>query len=98
MDNNSGFKNDHSTGIIGLAPGPLSFTSQIGSAFGSKSSSYCLLPFGTHPSIASKKSFGNGSKVVGDGVVSTPLVAQGKKDDHSSLNYVTLEGVRVGDT
>ena len=57
-------------GIIGLGPGPSSFVSQIGS----KRFSYCLLPYGTNPSITSKISFGNGSEVVGDGVVSTPLI------------------------
>ena len=81
----------HETGIIGLGSGPLSFVSQIGS----KRFSYCLLPFGiesTNPSITSKISFGNGSEVVGDGVVSTPFVAVGNQ------YYVTLEGISVGDT
>ncbi|KAK9992882.1 hypothetical protein SO802_022585 [Lithocarpus litseifolius] len=76
--------------IIGLGSGPLSFVSQIG---GSRFS-YCLLPYGTEyadPSITSKISFGNGSEVVGDGVVSTPFVA-------GDQYFVTLEGISVGDT
>nr|XP_023911131.1 aspartic proteinase CDR1-like [Quercus suber] len=75
---------------IGLGSGPLSFVSQIGS----KRFSYCLLPYGieyTNPSITSKISFGNGSEVVGDGVVSTPFVA-------GDQYVVTLEGISVGDT
>ncbi|XP_030936326.1 aspartic proteinase CDR1-like [Quercus lobata] len=83
----------HETGIIGLGSGPLSFVSQIGS----KRFSYCLLPFGTEstdPSITSKISFGNGSEVVGDGVVSTPFVD--RESGHGY--YVTLEGISVGET
>ncbi|XP_050255030.1 aspartic proteinase CDR1-like [Quercus robur] len=78
---------------IGLGSGPLSFVSQIGS----KRFSYCLLPFGTEstdPSITSKISFGNGSEVVGDGVVSTPIVDRESGHEY----YVTLEGISVGDT
>nr|XP_023887402.1 aspartic proteinase CDR1-like [Quercus suber]POE67452.1 aspartic proteinase cdr1 [Quercus suber] len=78
-------------GIIGLGPGPSSFVSQIGS----KRFSYCLLPYGTDPSITSKINFGNGSEVVGDGVVSTPLIVT---KDFPSYYYVTLEGISVGDT
>ncbi|KAK7820429.1 aspartic proteinase cdr1 [Quercus suber] len=89
--NNTVHYNDHTTRIIGLGLGPFSFPSQIGS----KRFSYCLLPNGTEytdPSIKGKISFGNGSEVVGDGVVSTPFVAL--EDQY----YVTLEGIRVGDT
>ncbi|XP_075648419.1 aspartic proteinase CDR1-like [Castanea sativa] len=92
--NNSGFFNDHEMGIIGLGGGSVSFVSQIGSTFGSKRFSHCLLPFGADPSIASKISFGNGSEVVGDGVVSTPLVSKEDKTPY----FVTLEGISVGDT
>ena len=74
--NNTGIFNNHEMGIIGLGGGSVSFVSQIGSTFGSKSFSHCLLPFGTDPSIATKISFGNGSEVVGDGLVSTPLVSK----------------------
>ena len=79
------------TGLIALGLKPLSFPSQIGS----KRFSYCLLPYGTEytdPSITGKISFGNGSEVVGDGVISTPFVAVGDQ------YYVTLEGISVGDT
>ena len=61
---------NHTTGLIALGARPLSFPSQIGS----KRFSYCLLPYAiecTYPNITSKISFGNGSEVVGDGVVST---------------------------
>ena len=83
--------NDHTTKLIALGLGPLSFPSQIGS----KRFSYCLLPYDTEytdPSITGKISFGNGSEVMGDVVVSTPFVAMGNQ------YYVTLEGISVGDT
>ncbi|XP_030942443.1 aspartic proteinase CDR1-like [Quercus lobata] len=89
--NNTINYNDHTTRLIALGLGPLSFPSQIGS----KRFCYCLLPYGTEytdPSITGKISFGNGSEVVGDGMVSTPFVAMGDQ------YYVTLEGISVGDT
>ena len=82
---------NHTTGLIALGAGPLSFPSQIGS----KRFSYCLLPYGTEytdPSIIGKISFGNGSEVVGDGVVSTPMFVAGETYN------VTPEGISVGDT
>ncbi|KAL4595857.1 hypothetical protein ACB092_12G122400 [Castanea dentata] len=94
--NNTGVFNEREMGIIELGGGPVSFVSQIGSTFGSKRFSHCLLPFGTDvtdPSIASKISFGNGGEVVGDGVVSTPLVAK----DFKTSYFVTLEAISVGD-
>ena len=92
--NNTGTFNDHEMGLIGLGGGSVSFVSQIGSIFGSNRFSQCLLPYDTDPSIASKISFGNGSEVVGDGVVSTPLVAK----EYKTPYFVTLEGISVGDT
>jgi hypothetical protein len=47
---------------------------------------HCFSPFGTDPSIPSKMSFGNGSEVLGDDVVSTPLIS---KHDRP-LYFVTL--------
>ena len=86
--NNTIHYNDHTTGISGLGLGPLSFPSQIGS----KRFSYCLLSYGIEyidPSITGKINFGNGSEVVGDGVVPTPFVAKGNQ------YYVTLEGISL---
>ncbi|KAL4595777.1 hypothetical protein ACB092_12G116200 [Castanea dentata] len=82
---------NHTTRIIALGAGPLSFPSQIGS----KRFSYCLLPYAieyTYPNITSKISFGNGSEVVGDDVVSTPMFVAEEQYN------VTLEGISVGDT
>ncbi len=91
---NTGTFSDHEMGIIGLGGGSVSFISQIGSQLGSKRFSQCLLPFVTDPSIASKISFGNDTEVLGQDVVSTPLVS---KDDKTPY-FVTLEGISVGDT
>ncbi|KAL6145212.1 hypothetical protein ACLB2K_055900 [Fragaria x ananassa] len=57
-----------------------------------KKFSYCLVPFHTDPSIESKMSFGKGSEVLGEGVVTVPLVP---KDD--TFYSVTVEGFSVGD-
>ncbi|XP_019422058.1 PREDICTED: aspartic proteinase CDR1-like isoform X2 [Lupinus angustifolius] len=64
------------------------------SSFGSKKFSQCLVPFHSDISISSKMSFGDGSDVLGDGVVSTPLVI---KEDNTPY-FVTLLGISVGDT
>nr|POE51500.1 aspartic proteinase cdr1 [Quercus suber] len=92
--NNAETFNDHEMGLIGLGGGFVSFVSQIGSIFGSNKFSQCLLPYDIDPSISSKISFSNGSEVIGDGVVSTPLVAKEDKTPY----FVTLEGISVGDT
>ncbi|OIV95431.1 hypothetical protein TanjilG_06893 [Lupinus angustifolius] len=96
--NNKGTFNDHEMGIIGLAKGPTSLISQIGSSFGGKKFSQCLVPFHTDISISSKMSFGKGSEVLGDGVVSTPLVNGQIGTSYSSLYFVTLQGISVEDT
>ena len=92
--NDTGSFNDHEMGIIGLGGGPVSLISQMGSSFGSKKFSQCLVPFHTDISISSKMSFGDGSEVLGDGVVSTPLVTKEDKTPY----FVTLHGISVGDT
>ncbi|KAK7366631.1 hypothetical protein VNO80_08626 [Phaseolus coccineus] len=90
--NNTGGFNDHEMGIIGLGGGPVSLISQLGSSFGGKMFSQCLVPFHTDVSVYSKMSFGKGSEVSGEGVVSTPLVAKEDKTPY----FVTLLGISVG--
>ncbi|KAF1892187.1 hypothetical protein Lal_00036546 [Lupinus albus] len=92
--NNSGTFNDHEMGIIGISKAPTSLVSQIG---GNKFSQ-CLVPFHTDTSIASKMSFGKGSEVVGDGVISIPLVNGISGSSYSNLYFVTLLGMSVEDT
>ncbi|KAE9621363.1 putative nepenthesin [Lupinus albus] len=91
---NEGIFNDKTMGIVGLGRGPLSFISQIGSSFGGRKFSHCLVPYDTDFLIPSIMSFGSGSEVVGDGVVSTPLITK----EFKSFYYVTLQGISVGDT
>ncbi|KAL9327835.1 hypothetical protein ACSQ67_002838 [Phaseolus vulgaris] len=86
--------NDHEMGIIGLGGGPVSLISQIGSSFGGKMFSQCLVPFHTDVSVSSRMSFGKASKVSGNGVVSTPLVTKEDKTPY----FVTLLGFSVGNT
>ncbi|XP_011042742.1 PREDICTED: aspartic proteinase CDR1-like [Populus euphratica] len=89
---NTGF-NEREMGLVGLGGRPLSLASQIGSYLGNRKFSYCLVPFHTDPSISSKMYFGDGSEIIGEGVVSTPLV---RKED-PTYYYVTVEGISVGD-
>ncbi|KAE9621355.1 hypothetical protein Lal_00016947 [Lupinus albus] len=81
-------------GIVGLGRGPLSLISQIGPSFGGRRFSHCLVPYDTDFLIPSVMSFGSGSEVVGDGVVSTPLITK----EFKPFYYVTLQGISVGDT
>ncbi|XP_050907405.1 aspartic proteinase CDR1-like [Lathyrus oleraceus] len=92
--NDTGTFNDHEMGTIGLGRGPMSLLSQIGPLFGGKKFSQCLVPFHTDIKIASKMSFGKGSEVLGEGVVTTPMVTT--QDPTSYL--VTLKGISVEDT
>ncbi|CAL5187474.1 unnamed protein product [Lathyrus oleraceus] len=92
--NDTGTFNDHEMGIIGLGRGPMSLISQIGPLFGGKKFSQCLVPFHTDIKIASKMSFGKGSQVSGEGVVTTPMVIT-----PNPVSYlVTLLGISVEDT
>ncbi|KAL5098717.1 hypothetical protein RYX36_003044 [Vicia faba] len=92
--NDTGTFNDHEMGIIGLGRGPMSLISQIGPLFGGKKFSQCLVPFQTDIKIASKMSFGKGSQVSGEGVVTTPMVIT-----PNPVSYlVTLLGISVEDT
>ncbi|XP_062015559.1 aspartic proteinase CDR1-like [Rosa rugosa] len=78
-------------GVIGLGKGPLSFVSQIAPHVGGKRFSYCLVPLDTDPSTKSQINFGNGSEVLGEGVVSTPLV-----DIEGESYVVAVEGITIG--
>ncbi|KAE9621357.1 hypothetical protein Lal_00016949 [Lupinus albus] len=91
---NEGTFNGQMMGIVGLGRGSLSFISQIGPSFGGRRFSHCLVPYDTDFLIPSVMSFGSGSEVVGDGVVSTPLFQNG----NAPYYFVTLEGFSVGDT
>ena len=91
----TGVFNDREMGIIGLGGGPLSLISQLASSFGMKKMfSQCLVPFGTDTRISGKMSFGDGSQVSGNGVVSTPLVSKQDKTPY----FVTLNGISVEGT
>ncbi|KAE9621350.1 putative nepenthesin [Lupinus albus] len=92
--NNSGGFDEKVMGIVGLGQGPLSLISQIGPSFGGRRFSYCLVPYYADYNLPSIMSFGSGSEVIGDGVVSTPLI----KKESKSFYYVTLQGISVGDT
>jgi hypothetical protein len=92
--NDTGNFNDHEMGIIGLGQGPMSLVSQIGPLSGGRKFSQCLVPFHTDIKISSKMSFGKGSEVLGDGVVTTSLVTR----EQDISYYVTLLGISVEET
>lgn len=49
---NTGNFNENEMGLIGLGGGPLSLVSQLGTIYGSKRFSQCLVPFHTDPHIS----------------------------------------------
>lgn len=91
----SGTFNENDMGVIGLGGGPLSLVSQIGATFGGRRRfSQCLVPFHTDPNIAGILTFGENSEVIGEGVVTTPLISQ----DGETSYKVALNGISIGDT
>ncbi|KAF8044389.1 hypothetical protein BT93_A2398 [Corymbia citriodora subsp. variegata] len=93
--NNSGVFNENEMGLVGLAKGSVSLISQIGTSFGARRFSHCLVPFPSPPTVTSIMSFGSGSEVSGPGTVTTSLVTM---PNPSSLYHVTLYGISVGST
>lgn len=91
---NSGIFNENDMGVIGLGGGPLSLVTQIGTLYGGRRFSQCLVPFHTDPHISGSVSFGEASDVSGEGVVTTPLVSE----EGQTAYLVTLEGISVGET
>ncbi|KAL6278818.1 hypothetical protein ACE6H2_022419 [Prunus campanulata] len=87
--NNTGTSSENDMGIFGLRRGPISLVSRLGSLLGGRKFSYCLAPFHTDPSIESNITFGKGIEVLGEGVVSTPLVLQ----DNLPFYHVTVKGI-----
>ncbi|KAL3755978.1 hypothetical protein ACJRO7_002944 [Eucalyptus globulus] len=92
--NNTGVFNDNEMGLAGLAKGPASLISQIGTSFGARRLSQCLVPFHTPPTVTSKMSFGSGSEVSGPDTVTTSLLTM----QNPSFYYVTVNGISVGST
>lgn len=90
--NNTGTLSEIDMGIFGLGGRPISLVSQLGSLLGGRKFSYCLAPFHTDPSIECNITFGKGGEVLGEGVVSTPLVLQ----DNLPFYHVTVKGISVG--
>ncbi|XP_030533155.1 aspartic proteinase CDR1-like [Rhodamnia argentea] len=92
--NNTGAFSDTEMGLVGLGKGPVSLISQMGTSFGGRRFSQCLVPFHTPPTITSKMSFGSGSEVSGPGTITTSLVAL----QDPTCYGVTLYGISVGST
>ncbi|CAN6714827.1 unnamed protein product [Malus baccata var. baccata] len=81
---------ENEMGILGVGAGNLSIISQLAPYVGGKKFSHCLVPFDPdHPNDASIMSFGKGSEVSGEGVVSTPLITKHGKNQY----FFTVEGI-----
>ncbi|XP_004488418.1 aspartic proteinase CDR1-like [Cicer arietinum] len=92
--NDNGLFNEREMGLIGLGRGSVSLISQIGSSIGGNFFSQCLVPFNTDPSVTSTMSFGTGSEVTGDGVVSTSMFTI---DEFPTQYFSILLGISVED-
>jgi len=87
--------NDQSSGIVGMGSGPMSLVKQLGSSIGSKFS-YCLIPFHSDSSrsnSSSKLKFGDAAVVLGEMVVSSPMVKVIGREDYY---FLTFEAFSVG--
>ncbi|XP_047309686.1 aspartic proteinase CDR1-like [Impatiens glandulifera] len=88
---NRGNFSEQSTGMIGLANGPISFFGQTRYLTGGKFS-YCLVSqIGSNQNARSRISFGKNAVVSGPGVISTPL----SKKKGSSFYFLTLKSISV---
>ncbi|KAL6146792.1 hypothetical protein ACLB2K_057469 [Fragaria x ananassa] len=89
--NNETVNSGNEMGVIGLGRGPLSFVSQIAPYVGGKKFSHCLVD--EDYDKISKIFFGNGSEVLGEGVVSTLLVDTSPEE---MSYFVTVTGISFG--
>ncbi|KAL6146794.1 hypothetical protein ACLB2K_057471 [Fragaria x ananassa] len=87
ITNNITGSSENDMGLVGLGRGPLSFVSQVAPYVGGKKFSHCFVD---NPNLESKIYFGNGSEVLGEGVVTVPLV------DDPTAYYVTASGISIG--
>ncbi|MCL7038679.1 hypothetical protein MKW94_025438 [Papaver nudicaule] len=87
------------SGLLGLGRGPLSFASQLQSAYG-HTFSYCLVDRNSDLSVSSKLIFGEDPSLLSHPNLNfTTLVGAAGKDEDSvdTFYYVQIKGVRVGD-
>ncbi|CAN4110492.1 unnamed protein product [Withania somnifera] len=87
------FSGDKESGIVGLGGGKFSLISQMGSSIGGKFS-YCLASYNQHNTSVpkSKIHFGRNAIILGNKVVTTPLIQKFPP----TYYYLTLKGVSVG--
>ncbi|KAL2326384.1 hypothetical protein Fmac_025442 [Flemingia macrophylla] len=91
-----GFQNNvtflgKTSGVVGLALGPVSLISRLNSSIGGKFS-YCLTPMYSQLNSSSKLNFGDAAVVSGKGTVSTPMILHDSKVHY----YLTLEAFSLG--
>ncbi|KAL6981523.1 Aspartic endopeptidase [Sarracenia purpurea var. burkii] len=87
---NGGTFTENESGIVGLGGGRVSLVSQMRPSMGAKFS-YCLVPNLSENRKPSQIYFGKNAAVVGDGVVSTPILPNFIK----TFYYLGLEGFTV---
>ncbi|XP_058725590.1 aspartic proteinase CDR1-like [Vicia villosa] len=83
-----------SSGVVGLAIGPMSLIKQLGSSFNERFS-YCLIDY-RNVNQSSKLNFGDAAIVSGNNVVSTPMVKM-IGNNQTDYYYLNLKAVSVGD-
>ncbi|CAL5199741.1 unnamed protein product [Lathyrus oleraceus] len=82
-----------SSGVVGLAIGPMSLIKQLGSSFNERFS-YCLIDY-RNVNMSSKLNFGDAAIVSGNNVVSTPMVKM-TGNNQTDYYYLNLKAVSVG--
>ncbi|PRQ41789.1 putative nepenthesin [Rosa chinensis] len=75
-------------GVIGLGRGPLSLVSQMAPYVGGKKFSHCFM---ADPNIESKIYFGNGSEVLGEGVLTEPMAEPNEEQYKLIISGITIE-------
>ncbi|KAK9691337.1 hypothetical protein RND81_09G190700 [Saponaria officinalis] len=82
-------------GLLGLGRGPLSFSSQLKSAYG-RSFSYCLVDRNSDVSVSSKLIFGEDTELLAHPQLSFTKLVNGKENPTNTFYYVEINAVSVG--
>ncbi|KAL2938790.1 Aspartyl protease family protein 2 [Bienertia sinuspersici] len=82
-------------GLLGLGKGPLSFSSQLQSAYG-HSFSYCLVDRNSDPSISSKLIFGEDKALLNHPELNFTKLVNGKDNPVDTFYYVEIKSVSIG--
>ncbi|XP_057522994.1 aspartic proteinase nepenthesin-2-like [Amaranthus tricolor] len=82
-------------GLLGLGKGPLSFASQLQSAYG-HSFSYCLVDRNSDPSVSSKLIFGEDKDLLSNPGLNFTKLIDGKDNPVDTFYFVEIKSISVG--